>query len=433
MAPRFLRSIHVPHFKNTQDSVPARFFEVKSVTIPMSMHIGAPARPVVKVGEHVKTGQLIGEAGGFVSAPIHASISGTVKKIDNLLLAGGGTCQAVTIESDGLNEKAEGLKPPELTDLDSFIQAVRDCGAVGLGGAGFPTSVKLKVDPARVEYILINGAECEPYITSDTHTMRDNPKRIRTGLDALKRFFPQAQIYIGIENNKPEAIRTMREYTDRVELCDVVELPSSYPQGGEKVLIYNTTGLVVPEGKLPLDVGCIVLNATTLACIGKYLMTGEPLTSKCITIDGSAVKNPQNLIVPVGAMIREIVEHIGGLKCEPAKALYGGPMMGTAIPDLDQPILKNTNAVLILDEKDAKIPEPGPCIRCGRCIDTCPLHLMPTELEQACLKKDVKRLSELKINLCMECGSCSFVCPAKRNLVESHKLAKQYVREAGVK
>ena len=328
-----------------------------------------------------------------------------MKKVDSMLLSNGGTCMAVTIESDGLNEKDENLKAPELTDFDSFIQAVRNSGIVGLGGAGFPTSVKMKVDPAKVDYILINGAECEPYITSDTHTMRDNPQRIRAGLDALRRFFPETQIYIAIEDNKPEAIRIMREYSDSVEKCDVVVLPSSYPQGGEKVLIYNTTGRIVPEGKLPLDVGCIVLNTTTLAFIGKYLMTGEPLSSK----------------------------HIGGLKCEPAKALYGGPMMGMAMPDLDQPILKNTNAILIFDEKDAKIPEPTACIHCGRCIDTCPLHLMPTELEQACIKKDLKRLSELKVGLCMECGSCSFVCPAKRNLVESHKLAKQYLREAGIK
>ena len=433
MAPKFLRSVHVPHRKNTKNSVPQRFFEVKSVTIPMSMHIGAPAKPVVKVGDHVKTGQLIGEPGGFVSAPIHASISGTVKKVDSMLLSNGGSCMAVTIESDGLNEKDENLQAPVLTDFDSFIKAVRDSGIVGLGGAGFPTSVKLKVDPAKVDYILVNGAECEPYITSDTHTMRDTPPRIRAGLDAIKRFFPDSQIYIGIENNKPEAIKVMREYTDKVEKCDVIELPSSYPQGGEKVIIYNTTGRIDPEGKLPLDVGCIVLNATTLAFIGKYLMTGEPLSSKCITVDGSAVKNPQNLIVPIGTSVSEIVEHIGGLKCEPAKALYGGPMMGLSMPDLDQPILKNTNAILIFDEKDAKIPEPTACIHCGRCIDTCPLHLMPTELEQACLKKDLKRLSELKVNLCMECGSCSFVCPAKRNLVESHKLAKQYLREAGIK
>ena len=433
MAAKFLHSIPLPHHKKTQDSFPIRLTDVKSVTIPMSMHIGAPAKPVVKVGDHVKIGTLIGEAGGFVSAPVHASISGTVKKIDDMLLSSGASCQAVTIESDGLNEFDENLKPPVLTDLNSFIQAVRDSGAVGLGGAGFPTSVKLNVDPDKVEYILINGAECEPFITSDSHTMIDNPDRMYEGLTALKRFYPKAHVIIGIENNKKKAIQVMREYTDAVDKCDVCELPASYPQGGEKVLIYNTTGRMVPEGKLPFDVGCIVLNATTLSFIGKYLMTGQPLTTKCITVDGSAVKEPKNVIAFVGTSVRDVVELAGGLKEDPAKVLYGGPMMGLAMPDMDQPVLKNTNALLFFNEKDAKLPQPSPCIRCGRCIAACPLKLMPTELEHACQQKDAERLKKLKISLCMECGSCAFVCPAKRNLVESHKLAKIIVREADAK
>ncbi|MBP5254949.1 MAG: electron transport complex subunit RsxC [Lachnospiraceae bacterium] len=433
MASKFLQSIHVPHLKNTQDSRPGRLTDVKTVTIPMSMHIGAPAKPVVKAGDHVKIGQLIGEPGGFVSAPVHASVSGTVKRIDDIRLSNGGTCQAVTIESDGLLEFDEHLAPPVITDFDSFIQAVRDSGAVGLGGAGFPTSVKLKVDPARVEYMLVNGAECEPYITSDTHTMVDNPYRIYAGLTALKRFYPDAHIIIGIENNKTTAIGIMRRYTDHVDKCDVCELPASYPQGGEKVLIYNTTGRIVPEGKLPIDVGCIVLNATTLSFIGKYLMTGQPLTTKCITVDGSAVKEPKNVIAFIGTSVRDVAEFAGGLKEEPKKVLYGGPMMGLSMPDMDQPVLKNTNALLFMGEADAVLPEPTACIRCGRCLDACPLKLMPTEMEHACENRDIERLKKLKVNLCMECGSCAYVCPAKRNLVESHKLAKQLLREAGVR
>lgn len=433
MAAKFLQSIHVPHRKKTQDSFPVRLTEVKSVTIPMSMHIGAPAKPVVKVGDYVKVGQLIAEAGGYVSAPVHASVSGTVKKIEDILLSNGSMSQAITIESDGLEELYEGVKPPEITDLASFIQAVRDSGAVGLGGAGFPTSVKLNVDPEKVDYILINGAECEPYITSDSHTMVDNPDRMYAGLTALKKYYPKAHVIIGIENNKKHAIEVMRKYTDDVDKCDVCELPASYPQGGEKVLIYNTTGRIVPEGKLPFDVGCIVLNATTLSFIGKYLLTGRPLTTKCVTIDGSAVKEPKNVIAYIGTPVRELVELAGGLSCEPSKVLYGGPMMGLSMPDMDQPVLKNTNALLFFDEKDARLPEPSACIHCGRCLDACPLKLMPTELEHACEKRDVAQLQKLKVNLCMECGSCSFVCPAKRNLVESHKLAKLILREAGVK
>ena len=433
MLAKFLQSVHVPHRKNTKYSVPVRFLDVKSVTIPMSMHIGAPAKPCVKPGDHVKIGTLIGEAGGFVSAPIHSSISGTVKRIEDMLMSNGGSCQAIVIESDGLNEFDENLKAPEITDFDSFIQAVRDSGAVGLGGAGFPTSVKLKVDPERVDYILINGAECEPYITSDTHSMVHHPERILVGLEALRKFYPKAQIYVGIEENKPEAIEVMKTYTHSVERCEVKTLPSSYPQGGEKVLIYNTTGRIVPEGKLPIDAGCIVLNATTLSFIGKYLTNGQPLTTKSITIDGSAVKEPKNVIAFIGTSVKDLLEFAGGFKAEPKKVLYGGPMMGIAMPDLDKPIMKSTNAILAFDEKEAVLPEPTACIHCGRCLDACPLRLMPTEMEHACQKKDIEMLSKLKVNLCMECGSCAFVCPAKRNLVESHKLAKQLLREAGVR
>jgi len=433
VAVKVLQSIHVPHRKNTEEMAPVRFDSVKTVIIPMAMHIGAPAKPVVKPGDSVKVGTLIGEAGGFVSAPIHSSVSGTVKKIDDILLSSGSTCPAVVIESDGNMTPDESIKAPEITDFDSFINAVRASGAVGLGGAGFPTAVKLKVDPERVEYILINGAECEPYITSDTHTMVDNPDRMYTALAMLKRFYPKAHIIIGIENNKKKAISVMRRYSDNVENCDVCALPASYPQGGEKVLIYNTTGRIVPEGKLPIDAGCIVLNATTLSFIGKYLMTGIPLVTKCVTVDGSAVKNPQNVIARIGTPAKDIVEFLGGFKEEPKKALYGGPMMGISMPDLEQPVLKNTNAMLFFDEKGCRVPEPSACIRCGSCIDACPMNLMPTELEHARVNHDIERLKALKINLCMECGSCSFVCPAKRNLVESHKLAKLYLREASAK
>jgi len=430
---KFLQSVHVPHRKHTQNSVPVRFQSMKSVTIPMVMHIGAPAKPVVKVGDHVKIGQMIGEPGGFVSAPIHASVSGTVKKIEDILLSNGNSCPAITIESDGLMEFDENLHAPEITDFDSFIEAVRNSGSVGLGGAGFPTAVKLKVDPAKVEYILVNGAECEPYITSDTHSMVDNPNRIFAGIEVLKRFYPDSHIIIGIENNKKEAIAMMRRYTDNVDLCDVAELPASYPQGGEKVLIYNTIGRVVPEGKLPIDAGCIVLNATTLSFMGKYFTTGIPLITKCVTIDGSAIKNPQNVICSIGTSIGDVIEFAGGFKTEAKKVLYGGPMMGLSVPDLNQPILKNTNAILAFDEKEAILPEPTACIHCGRCLDACPLKLMPTEMEHATQQKDVEKLKALKINLCMECGSCAFVCPAKRNLVESHKLGKMIVREASQK
>lgn len=428
MAKNFLRSVSIPHLKHTALMVPTRMNAPASVTLPMSMSIGAPAVPAVKAGDHVKVGQLVGEAQGFVSAPIYATVSGTVKRVDDFILSNGSLTKAVVIESDGLMENFEGITPPVLTDFDSFIQAVRDSGAVGLGGAGFPTAAKLKVDPARVDYILINGAECEPYITSDTHTMVDNAERIVWGVETLQRYYPGARIILGIEDNKPKAAELLQSRLSGIRNFTVDVLPSSYPQGGEKVLIYNTTGRIVPEGKLPIDVGCIVLNTTTVSLIGKYVKTGIPLVAKCVTVDGSAMKAPCNVIVPVGTAIRDVLEFVGGFRKEPKKVMYGGPMMGITIPDLDQPVLKSTNAIIALAEEEAVLPAPSACIHCGRCVDACPMELMPTEMEHARISGDVERLKKLKVNLCMECGSCAFVCPAKRNLVESHKLAKSMIR-----
>ncbi|MCQ2530584.1 MAG: electron transport complex subunit RsxC [Lachnospiraceae bacterium] len=430
MKAKYLKSIHVPHYKRTAGDIPNRMDLPKTVTIPMSMHIGAPCTPVVKVGDHVAIGQIIGDSTAFVSAPIHASISGKVKAVDTMLLSSGALTTAVTIESDGLGEVYSEVKPPVITDFDSFIEAVRASGCVGLGGAGFPTAAKLKVDPEKVDYILVNGAECEPYITADTHTMVDRTDRLGKGLDTLHWFYPNAKIIIGIEDNKKFAIESMQELTADMPNVSVQSLPASYPQGGEKVLIYNLTHRVVPAGKLPIDVGCIVINATTLSFIGKYLMTGLPLVTKCVTIDGGAIRLPQNLIVPIGTSMMDVAEACNGLKGDPFKVLYGGPMMGISVPDLEQPILKSTNAVLFLTEKEAKITKPSACIHCGRCVDACPLNLEPTALEHACIAKDVDELNKLNIMLCMECGSCAFVCPAKRNLVESHKLAKSLVKEA---
>lgn len=433
MKAKYLKSIHVPHFKRTAGDIPNRMELPASVTIPMSMHIGAPCTPTVKVGDHVAIGQIIGDSEAFVSAPIHASISGTVKSIDDILLSSGAMSKAITIENDGQGEVYSEIKPPVVTDFDSFIAAVRDSGCVGLGGAGFPTAAKLKVDPDKVDYILINGAECEPYITSDTHTMVDRTDRITKGLEAMRKFFPKSEIMIGIEDNKKEAIESLNEVVAPMDRVSVQKLPSSYPQGGEKVLIYNLTHRIVPAGKLPIDVGCIVMNATTLSFIGKYLLVGLPLVTKCVTIDGGAVRLPQNMIVPVGTKMKDLAEACNGLKSEPFKVLYGGPMMGISVPDMEQPVLKSTNAVLFLTEKETKVTKPSACIHCGRCLDACPMNLEPTEMEHACKAKDVEQLNKLNIMLCMECGSCAFVCPAKRNLVESHKLAKALVKEAQAK
>lgn len=424
MSIRLLHGAHVPHRKNTADCAPKRMPAPAVVTVPMSMHIGAPAKPVVKAGDEVRVGQLIAEAGGFVSSPIHSSVSGKVRKIDEILQFTGQTCQAIVIESDGEQTPFEGLKAPEVTDLKSFVAAVRESGVVGLGGAGFPTSVKLDVDPSRVEYICINGAECEPYITADTRTMLDDSGLLVDGIKLLQKYLEPGKVYIGIEDNKPQCIKKLRELTGSLGNVEVAALPALYPQGGEKVMIHNTTGRIVPEGKLPIDVGCIVINTSTLVSIARYVETGMPLVEKYVTVDGSAVKAPQNVIAPIGASVKDVVEFAGGFKCEPRKIILGGPMMGVAVPDTDSPVVKNTGAILCFDEKDAVPPSVTPCIKCGRCISHCPLNLMPANIETAFELKKPEELKTLKVNLCMECGCCAFVCPAKRPLVQTNKLAK---------
>ncbi len=422
-----LPGARVPHRKNTAACKPERIPLPGQVSIPMSMHIGTPSKVLVKPGDNVKVGQIIAESGGFVSAPTHASVAGKVMKIDSVLLSNGQYMTAVVIKTAEEQEVFEGLEPPKISNRDEFIAAVRDSGVVGLGGAGFPVAAKLTVN-APVDAILINGAECEPYITSDTRTMLDDHELVWDGIQLLKKYMTPGKIIIGIEDNKPECIALYREKCRSDDKVEVAALPALYPQGGEKVLIYNTTGRVVPSGKLPIDVGVIVMNITTVAAVARYIATGMPLIEKDVTVDGSAVKTPKNVIAPIGTPMQNLFDYCGGFKEEPAKVLYGGPMMGIAVPDLDQPILKNTNAILAFTEKDAKEPKMTNCIHCGRCTNACPFHLTPFAVERAFQLEDDETLEKLNIMSCMECGCCNFVCPAKRRLVQTNKLSKQRVR-----
>ena len=408
----------------------------KTVTLPMSMHIGAPAKPVVKVGDLVGVGTLIAEAGGAVSAPIHASVSGKVAKIIDYLLSDGRSVPAVVIESDGQMTPDETLTPPVVDSRESLIEAVKNAGIVGLGGAGFPTHFKLNADPAKIEHLIINGAECEPYVTSDTLTMVERRADMACALEALKTYLGIKHIIIGIENNKKAAIESMKQLMTEVSAgcrAEVKVLPAVYPQGGEKVLIYHTTGKAVPAGKLPIDVGCVVINCTTLAAIGAYLKTGMPLVEKCVTVDGGAVKEPANVWVPVGTAMEEVFAFCGGLTGEPDRVVYGGPMMGITVPDTTAPILKNTNAILALTAKETKQPKTTACIRCGSCTNTCPFGLNPANIARAYKKRDAVMLADLSLMTCMECGCCNFVCPANRPLVQTNKLAKVFLKEEQAK
>lgn len=428
-----LRGVHLPHRKHTQDKGAVVMPTPEVVTIPMSMHIGAPSTPIVKVGDEVKIGQKIAEAGGAMSVPTYASVSGKVTKISDVLLAGGGMASAIEITSDSKNEIYEKVTPPAVTDRASFISAVRESGVVGLGGAGFPTHFKLNVEPERIEYLLVNGAECEPYVTSDSYTMTDRTEDIKCALSAMAKYLGIKRVIIGIEKNKPTAIEAMKKLSVDGMDIEVKALPTIYPQGGEKVLIYHTTGKAVPVGKLPIDVGCIVINCTTLAAIGEYLATGMPLVSKCVTVDGGAVGEAKNVIAPIGTSIQELFDFCGGLICDPAKIIYGGPMMGITVPSAEFPVMKNTNALLALTEREAKLPKTTACIRCGSCTNTCPFGLAPAHILFAFNKKDAERLEALNVNACMECGCCNYYCPANRPLVQTNKMAKIFIREEKAK
>ena len=429
---RRIPGLPVPHFKNTALNPPDMIPVPAEVTLPMKMHGGAPARPVVGPGDSVKAGQLIGEAGGRVSSPVHASVSGKIKSINDIDGLTGQKAVSITIAPDGEQTVHEDIAPVNVTNTQEFLKAVQDSGVVGLGGAGYPTAPKLTLkEGVKLDYILINGAECEPYITSDTRTMVDEAEYVWQGALLLKEYIRPEKIVICIEDNKPEAIKKMRGLSAGVSGMEVRALPSMYPQGERKVLVYNITGRIVPEGGRLTDVGCIVINCTTVAVIAKYIKTGMPLVSRCVTVDGSAVKNPKNVIAPIGTPIRELLDFCGGLKDDVKKIILGGPMMGTAVPNLDVPIVKVTNAVLAFSAKESVLSEPSNCIKCGRCIAKCPMGLMPSHIEEAFLLKKVEQLKAYKVNMCAECACCAYLCPAKRPLSQVMALSKNILWEAG--
>lgn len=423
-----LKGIKVPHRKNTAGSEVKRMVIDNTITLPMIMHIGAPAVPVVKAGDHVDVGTLVAKAGEGLSSPIYSGVSGSVVGISDVVISNGRKVPAIKIDSDGEMTVDESIAPPVINDRQSLVGAIKDSGVVGLGGAGFPTYVKFNTDK-EIDYLIVNCAECEPYITSDTYTMLERADEIAYAIDILLKHVNIKNVIIGIEKNKGKAIDKMKEIASKNSKISVKVLPSVYPTGGEKVLVYRTTGRVIKEGKLPADVGCIVCNCTTLATLGKYFKTGMPLVEKCVTVDGSAIENPQNVIVPIGIAIKDVFEFTGGFKSEPAKVLYGGPMMGISVPSLDEPVLKQTNALLAFNEKDAKQGEETACIQCGTCIRNCPFGINVTEIARAVSKGEYDRLEKLGVGICMECGCCAYNCPANRPLVQMHKLAKISLRE----
>ncbi len=422
----------VPHFKNTAEMPTVTMPCPERVVIPTAMHIGAPCDVLVAKGERVLVGQVIADSKSPVSAPIHASVSGTVENIGDIAIAGGRVVPAVTILSDGLMEVSPSVIPPKAENFDEFISKIRASGLVGLGGAGFPASIKLS-PKTPVDTLIINAAECEPFITSDYREIIECSDSIFDGVYLISKFLNIDKIIICVENNKPKAVELLAEIAaadDKIgDKVQIMSLKSRYPQGAEKVAIYSATGRVVPDGGLPADVGCIVMNITSVSFIGKYFKTGMPLISKRITVDGSAVEKPQNLIVPIGTEAKAVLEFCG-IKEEYKKLLMGGPMMGIAMFSASMPIQKQTNALLALSQKQATPPKATACIRCARCITTCPMGLAPVKVERALAANDIAAAKALGVMSCMECGCCSYGCPAKRPLVQSMRLAKMKVKES---
>ncbi len=425
-----LGTLKLPHRKHTAEMESVCIPTPASVVLPLSQHIGAPATPVVKVGDKVYVGTKIAEANGKVSAPVHSSVSGTVKKISDFLLSNGNYCQSIIIESDGEMTTDPCIAPPTINNASDLCLALRESGLVGLGGAGFPTFFKIEGAIGRhIDKIVINAAECEPYITSDNRTMLDDTDYIVKGIKLIDKFIPgQQEIVIGIEKNKPQAISKLTEAIKSIPNARVEVLPSTYPQGAEKTLIYNATGRIVPEGKLPFDAGCLVMNVSSVAFVAKYAENGMPLVSKVITVDGSAVKKPCNVVAPIGTSIKDILSFAETDFEDIGKVVYGGPMMGVAVYSLDDPILKNTNALTAFNKADALPKKQYPCIHCGKCVAQCPMGLNPTAFAKA-MKIDDKSaraaaLIDASVTNCIDCGCCSYVCPSHRPLAENNKLAK---------
>ncbi len=429
--------VHVSHHKNTAEMQVVRITPPQKIVLPMQQHIGAPCEPVVKVGDIVCVGQVVGDTDKFVSAPIHSSVSGKVVAVGDVNLPSGVVTKGVTIESDGEMRQYEGIKPPVVETREDFIKAVRESGLVGLGGAGFPTHVKLAFPKEKnIDTLIINAAECEPYITVDYRECLENSKNIIGGIQLLQKWLEIPNVIIAIEDNKPKAFKALQEIAGEFKVKDNVKLmtlKSVYPQGAEKMMVQSATGRRVPPGKLPADVGCVVMNVASAAFIGRYMRTGRPLVSRSMTVDGSAIREPKNVRVPIGTSIQEIIDFCGGFKEEPEKILSGGPMMGMAVFSTDVPMIKSNNAILAFAKGDAELKTERDCIRCGRCAAACPMSLMPTLIERYAKIGDVESLNRIGINVCMECGSCAYSCPAGKPLVQYMRLAKSVVREAAKK
>ena len=397
---------------------------------PLSQHIGAPAVPVVAKGDKVLAGQKIAEAGGYVSAPIYATVSGTVKAIEPRRVVVGDSVMSIVIENDERYEEVEYAPVKPLTEMtrEEILEKIKEAGIVGMGGAGFPTHVKLSPkEPDKIDYVIANCAECEPYLTSDYRRMLEEPEKLIEGLKVSMALFPNAKGILAVEDNKPDCIQILRELTKDEPDIQVKPLKTEYPQGAERQLIYAATGRAIDSTKLPADAGCVVNNVDTIVAINRAVREGKPLMYRIVTVTGDAIKNPRNFRVRIGTNYHELIEEAGGFKEEPVKIISGGPMMGFGIFDLDVPTTKTASALLCLTKDDVSAMEPGPCINCGRCVEVCPGRVVPSRLADFAEHYEEEKFLKWNGMECCECGCCSYICPAKRPLTQSIKSMRKII------
>ncbi len=430
MAQAFFGGVHPNDMKAaTNEKAIEQLAPPAEVVIPMSQHIGAPCKPLVAVGDHVNVGQRIGEPGGFVSAPIHASVSGTVKAVEPRPYSMGGSMMSVVIENDFQDTLSDEVKAPENPDaltVEQMVEAVKNAGIVGMGGATFPTHIKISGGIGKVDSVIINGAECEPYITGDHRTMLERPEEIIGGATLLAKMFGVDKVHIGVEVNKQNGIDKMNEVIAAKKAPVVVEaLRCRYPQGAEKQLCQAITGRQVPPGALPAAIGCAVFNINTTCAIFRAVTQGMPVVKKVVTVSGSGVIEPKNIECPIGTPVAKLFDACGGLKDNTYKLVMGGPMMGMAQYTTDVPVGKGTGAMLAFCENEEQTVENPQCIRCGKCVAVCPMHLEPLFMFQYASKGMLEELEAANIMDCMECGACTYTCPARVHLVHMFKTGKQ--------
>lgn len=414
----------------SKDKEITEYFPKGQVAISMSQHIGAPAKPVVKPGDKVYAGQLIGEAGGFISANVHSSVSGIVKGIEQRMLVNGSKAQCIIIDNDGEFTEMDLPKPKPLDELSKaeIIDLVKNAGVVGMGGAGFPTNVKLSPkEPDKIDYVIVNGSECEPYLTSDYRRLIEAPEILISGLKIMLKIFEGAKGIIAIEDNKMDAVIKLKELVKKEENIEVKALYTKYPQGAERMLIHAVTGRSINSSMLPADAGCVVDNVDTVFAINNAVLNGRPLLRRVITITGDAVNEPRNFLVPIGTNHRELIDAAGGFKSEPEKIISGGPMMGMAVSSLDVPVTKTSSALLCYTKDPLSEINQTNCINCGRCVNVCPGRVLPVKLAKFSERGDIESFLKYNGMECCECGCCSYICPARRNLTQAIKSMRKQV------